>query len=169
MTSHCAFCKIILYDWIQRPPEYLTSLINMRKIENNAYEIIRILLHLHGTFNGNHLYLSNIYIKQYSSLSPQDQRYLIFEWFILHCPEFRNEVNSCIYDLYDLGFFKIYKKDTDLTGIRLWLAYYGLPILQELTQIHDLHSVKSVKSIKPTTSVYGIQVVVHDDYNGLYD
>jgi len=164
MTSHCAFCKTILYDWIQRPPEYLTTLINMRRVENHAHEIIRVLLRLHGTFNGNHIYLSNIYIKQYSSLLPHDQRYLMFTWFTRNCPEFRCEVNSCVYDLYDLGFFKLDKKDKDLTGMRLWLAYYALPILQELTQIHDQHSVKP-----KVANIYGIQIVVQDDSNGLYD
>lgn len=153
--------------------------------------IVDELFHLYESLNKNSLLIAHDQLKFYHGLTPIEQKGMITVCLRNQSYRFDKEFVYFQHEFYSYGIIKVNRTDKMLSSIEQFLECFIVPLIDDLSSVHNDHSVKrAVEYFNPpvppaphmppmphtTTPMpvtliprLHIRIPIDPEYNGLYD
>ena len=139
--------------------------------------IVDELFHLHESLNKNSLLIAHDQLKFYHGLTPIEQKGMITICIRNQSYRFDKEFTYFQHEFYSYGIIKVNRTDKMLSSIEQFLECFIVPLIDDLSSVHNDHSVKrAVEYFNPPVPVnvpliprLHIRIPIDPEYNGLYD
>ena len=153
---HCKKCEVYLYDYLHQEllkDNPLKPLVNMKKVKENVYRIISILLHLLFELKKRPFVVKAAqankenyctFVEKPASIYKE---YQIYYAFVLYDKEIASLFKSYYSEIYDLGILKLKGSDKKLEGVGDWMAFLVGSLFDDLYILHQDHSKNSFAGI----------------------
>jgi hypothetical protein len=185
----CELCRAYLHDSLSKirfQKEVLTEKIHWGRFNEHIGIMTDELFHLHESLTKNSLLIAHDQLKFYHGLTPLEQKGMLTVCLRNQSYRFDKEFVYFQHEFYSYGILKVNRTDKMLSSIEQFLECFIVPLIEDLSSVHNDHSVKrTVEYFNPPvpplppappmpvsvalTPRLHIRIPIDPEYNGLYD